>query len=350
VRNGMLLPTVVLAAAILALGGCQREEQIEHYVVPRIEMLPAAQVGKKEPVRFLGAILPSKDEVWFLKLVGPEAAVTPLVEPFEKFIKTIRFTDKAEPPVTWDLPADWQQLPGREFRYATIKIKSETETLELVVSKLGKEASSVLDNVNRWRGQIQLEPIGKDKLPDATKSIDVAGVNVTLVNMLGTSGGNAGMPPRFAKDGPQAPPFAKAREQRDAKIDFQLPSGWKELEPKVEFAVKQFEVPKNVTVTITESGGGLPANVNRWRTRLKLPELKGDALLEIIKPLDGEKKAAHVDVENPKEPDQPRILGAFFPGEGRMIWVVKMWGPSDAVGREKANFEAFAKSLRFDGK
>jgi hypothetical protein len=346
----MLLSAAVLAAATLALVGCQREEQVEHYVVPRIETLPAAPVAKKEPVRFLGAILPAKDEVWFLKLVGPEAAVTPLVEPFEKFVKTIRFTDKADPPVTWDLPADWQQLPGREFRYATIKIKAEAESLELVVSKLGKEASSVLDNVNRWRGQIQLEPIGKDKLPDATKTINVAGVSVTLVNMVGTSGGNAGLPPRFAKDGPQAPPFAKAREQHDAKIDFQLPTGWKELEPKVEFAVKQFEVPTNVTVTITESGGGLPANVNRWRTRLKLPELSSKEIVDIIKPLDPDKKAAYVDLENLKAPEQPRILGAFFPGDGRMIWVVKMWGPSEAVAREKANFEAFAKSLRFDGK
>ena len=62
-----------------------------------------------------------------------------------------------------------------------------------------------------------------------------------------------------------------------------------------------------------------------------------------------EKTAAYVDLENPKEPDQARILGAFFPGEARMIWVVKMWGPSEAVGKEKANFEAFAKSLRFNG-
>src|SRR5262245_6164763 len=95
VRNGMLLSTAVLTAATLALVGCKRDEHVEHYVVPRIETLPAAQIAKKEPVRFLGAILPAKDEVWFLKLVGPEAAVTPLAEPFEKFVKTIRFTNKA---------------------------------------------------------------------------------------------------------------------------------------------------------------------------------------------------------------------------------------------------------------
>ena len=82
---------------------------------------------------------------------------------------------------------------------------------------------------------------------------------------------------------------------------------------------------------------------------MKLPELNGKELLAIIKPLDPGATAAYVDLENPKEPDQARILGAFFPGEARMIWVVKMWGPSEAVGREKTNFEAFTKSLRFNG-
>ena len=133
-------------------------------------------------------------------------------------MKTIRFTGKADSPVSWELPADWQQLPGREFRYATIKIKAEPEALELVVSKLGKEAASVLDNVNRWRGQIQLDSIGKDKLDEVTKTIDVAGVRVTLVNMIGTSGGDPGAPPRFAKDAPAAPPpFAKSREKTTPK-------------------------------------------------------------------------------------------------------------------------------------
>src|SRR5437899_2711204 len=108
VRNCWLLPIALLILAPGAFTGCQREEKIEYYVVPRVETMPAVQaVGKKEPVRFLGAILPAKDEVWFLKLVGPEATVTPLAEPFEKFVKTIRFTGKVDSPVSWELPADW---------------------------------------------------------------------------------------------------------------------------------------------------------------------------------------------------------------------------------------------------
>lgn len=44
---------------------------------------------------------------------------------------------------------------------------------------------------------------------------------------------------------------------------------------------------------------------------------------------------------------QVRILGVILPQRDK-TWFVKMIGPPDLVGRQKANFEAFVKSFRLD--
>ncbi len=341
---------LTLLALPLALTGCQREEEIVHYRVPRVESAPAAKIDKSEPVRFLGAILPQKDDVWFLKLLGPEAAVTPLEEPFQNFVKSIRFPEKGDAPITWDLPADWTQIPGNGLRYATIKIKSDAEPLELSVTKLpgeAKEAGSVLANVNRWRGQVGLDPIQDADLPKETKTLDVAGVKATLVNMVGKGGGQA-MPP-FAKAGAGGPKFTAPRAAAEDKLNVDLPAGWTEEKPASSITLKQYVAGKDVRVTITTmggDGGGLALNLNRWRGQIKLPKAGDKELFDLTKFVDlPAGKAIAVDMENSKETGTPRIVGMILLRPDA-TWFLKMTGPSEQVAREKANFETFAKSLR----
>ena len=325
----------------LGVSGCQRDEEIVHYRVPRLETTVRAD-AVKETVRFLGAIVPQNDQLWFFKLVGPDAAVTPLVDPFETLVKSIRFTGKPESPIAWDLPAAWEQHPGVTIErggikistYATIKIKSEPEPLELAVSTAG---GAVLDNVNRWRGQIGLGQLRKEQLSNESKTMDVAGVKATLVNMLGTRSGG--------------PPLAAAKKPPEdaTKIALQIPAGWTEEAPTVAFAIRQFTAGKNTLVTISSVGGGLALNVNRWRGQAKLPPLQGEKLLPLITQLKlAQGDAAYVDIDNPQDPKAPRILGVIIPGDGGPDWVVKMTGSREQVAGEKANFEVFAKSLRFE--
>lgn len=348
----------------LALTGCQKEEEIAHYRVPRVEAFPVAKHEAAPPnkaaiqgkVRFLGAIVPDKDQSWFFKIVGPEAAVTPLAEPFEAFMKTVRVTGK-EPPIAWDMPKGWEQLPGNQFRFATINIKNEDEALELTVSKFG---GAVLDNVNRWRDQIGLKKIEQNQLAGETKTLDVAGVKVTLVNMVG-EGGVAPMAPRFGKklDGPGQPKLPGVAPVKAPSFTVQAPAGWMEQIPSSTITAKQYQAAPNVQVTITAlggSGGGLAKNINRWRTeQLKLPVANDQELIGLSKILElGASKALYVDMENPKEAGQPRILAVViaYPDIARpeTTYFLKMMGPSERVAGQQANFEAFAKSFRIEGK
>ena len=54
-------------------------------------------------------------------------------------------------------------------------------------------ANSLLDNVNRWRRQMQLPAITADQLPNETITLSLAGGQATLVNLLGNfAGGGMG--------------------------------------------------------------------------------------------------------------------------------------------------------------
>jgi hypothetical protein len=342
---------MMLFAVLAGLAGCQREDEITAYRVPRLE--PAA--AKAEPVRFLGAIVPDKEESWFFKLVGPEEAVTPQIEPFEKFVKSIRLTGKAEPPIAWELPAGWEQHPGVSLErqgikittFATIKIKHDPEPLELAVSKA---TGTVINNVNRWRGQIGLRPVAQDALAQETKTLDADGVKVTLVNMVGFSGGDVPPPaPGFDANAPPAPKIGGAGKPPDFTV--RMPAGWTEQRPSSSITAKQYDAGKGVQATITilrGNGGGPAANINRWRGQIKLPQASDKELIEASKIIELDAgKALSIDMENPREPSNPRLLGIILLRDD-YSWFFKMTGPGEQVAREKNNFEALAKSLRIE--
>ncbi len=215
-----LRQVTLVAIGCLAILGCSDKPPITSYTVKKPEPLPAmpnphdaglpktlpgqdAAPPTGEPTdRTLAVIVPTTPQGWFFKLTGPEAAVAALEPAFNEFLKTVKF-ENGEP--TWTLPEGWQQQPGNAFRFATIVIPGEAKPLELTVSGLpnsgGDNVAYVLQNVNRWRGQLQLPPIEADTLSSETKTIDVAGSPSTLVNLAGHPAAG-GMQPPFASGAP----------------------------------------------------------------------------------------------------------------------------------------------------
>src|SRR5206468_13040197 len=103
-------PAILAGLIVLAAAGCQ-DEAVRHYKVPRVP---------EPPTRLLGAILPAGEQVWFVKLSGPETAVAPHRDEFEQFVQSIRFPKQAEQPITWTAPTGWRTESGaRDQRYAT---------------------------------------------------------------------------------------------------------------------------------------------------------------------------------------------------------------------------------------
>ena len=84
------------------------------------------------------------------------------------------------------MPAGWQEVPAAQFLLAEYSITGANGTkAEVNVAELSGSGGGVLANVNRWRGQIGLEPVDETGLAKLTTTLDVTGGQATLVDMIG---------------------------------------------------------------------------------------------------------------------------------------------------------------------
>jgi hypothetical protein len=204
-RRGGLVPPYMLLL-LLSLGGCGQRDEIAKYttlkpeiVDPTLQARPASASATSSEQQTLGLIVSVGDVGWFFKLTGDVKGVEPQHEAFLQFATSIKFSAGGEPKPTWTLPEGWKELPGREMRFATIQIAADGKPLELSVIPLPKSGADdqkyVLDNVNRWRQQLNLKPVAAGELSSTTKTLSIDGREATLVSLVGTgSGGMGGAP------------------------------------------------------------------------------------------------------------------------------------------------------------
>jgi hypothetical protein len=318
-------------AATLVLG-CQTDE-IRSYRVP-----------KAEATRLLAAIVPHGDQTWFFKLVGPASEIDGQKEAFDQFIHSVRFTDNAERPIAWTVPQGWQPGPESKIRYATFYLGPQNHPLELTVFHFGGEAGSVLANVNRWRGQIGLRAIQENELGQYSKKLELASGSATLVDMTNRGSGIATAMP--------GPDILSRRAESRPRLQYTTPEGWKEKPDPKGVRIVLFEIADGaVEAGVTLAGGSLRMNVNRWRGQLHLQPVDDQQLQKEVRPIEVAGVSAHyVDLTGPetagKSPE--RILGVILP-RSEQTWFFTMKGPADLVEKQKSAFEAFVKSVRFEG-
>jgi hypothetical protein len=310
-------PAVALVLAVLCFAaGCTEEQPIAESQAPK----------ERPPQRMLVAIIPHGEKTWFFKLLGQEKAVEAAEKEFIGFIESVRFTGKDPRPVTWTLPPGWQEKPGSNQRYATLVLGPKDKPLELTVVPLGAAAGTLLENVNRWRDQMGLGEVDEGGLGKFTRETKVDGKPVTLVDILSEE------PP---------PP-----EEDDVDVTYTVPRGWRRSDRRVRFSVAVFDAGE-ASVTISAFGGpvgGLIPNINRWREQIGLEPAEEEEVKKSLVPteVDGAAGVA-VDLSGP----QGRLLGVVV-RRGGETWFFKMNGPADAVEKEKAAFETFMKSVRFE--
>jgi hypothetical protein len=138
---------------------------------------------------------------------------------------------------------------------------------------------------------------------------------------------------------------------------FKAPKGWEALErDKLGITAARFrsgEGEKEVVVTLTKLtgvGGGLVANVNRWRGQVGLEPLDENDALEELRPMKVDGLPGHIlDVTGPKVEGKvtQRVVVVVVP-KGEETWYVRMGGPAGPVAEQKAAFDEFVKSIRFE--
>src|SRR5207245_2934419 len=165
------------------------------------------------------------------------------------------------------------------------------------------------------------------KLGEVAKTIEIDGNKATHVDMLGAAApGGGGMKPPMAKRTPNP--------ERSAKpITYDVPAGWQEIPDRAGLGRTVFKIDdgdKAAEASITPlggQGGGMLANVNRWRDQIGLDRIAEDQVQKEATEIEvGGKKASYVDLSGPESPKRLRILGVSVIG-AEQSWFFKLKGP-----------------------
>ncbi|MEK6543815.1 MAG: hypothetical protein AABZ44_05215 [Elusimicrobiota bacterium] len=91
----------------------------------------------------------------------------------------------------WDKPSSWQEKPGDGMRLATFVIPVEgKQKVEMAVVVLAGSAGGDLANVNRWRGQLGVEPVSQADLDKQAVKVDSKAGKVLTVQIMGGAAGH----------------------------------------------------------------------------------------------------------------------------------------------------------------
>jgi hypothetical protein len=336
----------VCLCLLLVLGGCGQREEIRRYRVPRAAESPRPQPKSSAPTRMLAAIVPHKDQAWFFKLTGAPDAAAAKAEEFETFLKTVKFSDGDNAKPTWQLPDGWRQERASGMRFATIRIDSADDELEMSVSALPRGSDDLekhyLDNINRWRGQIQLPPISREQLDDETTKLELPEKHTAVVvNMVG---GSASLPAAT-----QEPPA----DASGSGLKYDVPEGWKPGKSgglrKAAFEVQADDQHVEITVIdLAEAAGEVLPNVNRWRGQVKLGETTDAELKQEARSIEvGGVRGTYVELIGPESASPRQTILGVIAIHGGKSWFIKLQGDTELAAREKGRFEEFVKSVRF---
>ncbi|MGL6097594.1 MAG: hypothetical protein ACRC7O_17570 [Fimbriiglobus sp.] len=184
--------------------GCAPAENIRTYTVPKatapavekptLPGMPAPVAGG--PVRLLGAIVPVGGSSRFVKFSGPDARITPHESAFDGFVKSLTVPAAANGELGFTPPAGATQVAGKMMRQTTFQFGPPGETVDLYISD--PFGGSLLENVNRWRGEAGLDPVTEAELPTVTSELNLGGTKAFKVDFRGPGGKGGMMTPPFA--------------------------------------------------------------------------------------------------------------------------------------------------------
>lgn len=179
-------------------------------VLVEIEGLAAGADPLKDG-RMLGVIVDKGSDGWFFKMRGNDTITAAQKTAFIEWVKSVKPADPAKVPmhgtkpgegitppsaspdapagdgsVTWQLPDGWTVVNGSSARYATIAVTAADGSKgELAVTHFPGDVGGDLANVNRWRGQIGLEPIDEAALAPLVSKLTAGSKALSVIDATG---------------------------------------------------------------------------------------------------------------------------------------------------------------------
>ena len=289
-------------------------------------------------------------------------------------------------------PPNWEPQPLSQMRQASFLVKGDNGAVaDVSFVSLGSAAGNVLENVNRWLGQLGQPPITEQKLGEMAQRLHTSLGDVTIVDLAGlpdnadpardgrivaamvtTANGTLFFKMRGNADLTEAqkgdfikwvaavcdsqtqtgsPQMAAAPAEATSvpQVKWTTPEGWSEVPPSA-MRYASFSAPAEdggkvdiSIVTFPGDGGSDADNINRWRGQMGLAPADANAVTSQVAALKtGDTTFSTIDIAG----DKTRTIAAWTRRDGR-VWFFKATGPTAAIEKEKPNFVKFVESVRF---
>ena len=364
--SGLIIRGVSLIVLFAALAGCGRND-VKVYQVSKDS--DASQPPAQEPA-------------------------TPAAAPMGQ-MPPIAAANNAQPQLGFVLPPGWQQIAPSEMRVASFAVTNAAgPAADVGIIPLPSTGENELALINMWRDQVQLPAtnsaeagtvsVGSDpgkffEFASTAPIIDGKFRQRILVAML-TRGAtswffkmtgedafvtsqkevflqflksisfDAAAPAPVAADSP-----APADNNNSNSSIWTVPAGWQSL-PGSQFLLAQFLIQDGSTraeVNISElagEGGGLLANVNRWRRQLGLTEVTQEEdfskMVDSLTVPGGQAQVVDMSGTNAKTGQPTRLVGVVLPQAGQ-TWFYKLMGDPKLVEAQKDTFLKFIRSAKY---
>jgi hypothetical protein len=175
----------------------------------------------KPASRIIGAWLEQPDRVWFFKMMGPVDVVEAQKDAFSGFLKSVApgsgpqgaprvetggarpaantndlphasfavvpAADGDAPALRWQAPPDWKPKAASAMRKGSYSVGRGGEEVDISITAFPGDVGGLAANVNRWRGQVGLQPVDESALGTVTEAFDANGVHFTVVDCAGTA-------------------------------------------------------------------------------------------------------------------------------------------------------------------
>ena len=359
--RGGVIAVIISVVTVTVLGGCEKNSEIKVY---RVSKAPLEQSA------------PQQQDAMPTNTAAPRmpGGLAPA----------------AETAVT--TPPNWESQPLSQMRQASFLVKGDNGAVaDVSFVSLGSAAGNVLENVNRWLGQLGQPPITEQKLGEMAQRLHTSLGDMTIVDLAGLPDnadpsrdgriiaamlttanstlffkmrGNADLAEAQKADfikwvaavcdaqtqtGSSQVAAAPQQTTTTPTIKWTTPEGWTEVPPS-SMRYASFNAAAEdggkidiSVVTFPGDGGSDTDNINRWRGQIGLAPVDANAVTSQVAPLKtGDTTFSTTDIAGNKT----RTIAAWTRRDGR-VWFFKATGPTAAVEKEKPNFVKFIESIRF---
>ena len=308
----------------------------------------------------------------------------------------------------YQTPAGWTEEAPNSVRVASFKINRNGQQADVSIVPLSGMAGGDVANVNRWRGQIGLEPAADDDLRKAAQQIEIAGESAELYDVAGKNPADGkptrilgaiqhrgdvawffkmtgddelvksekpalieflktlkfeapdpnALPPSHPPIGGMSMPGMAASNgpiSREGQPAWQVPANWKEVSGG-QFLIAKFlitgDANAQAAVNVSSSagdGGGFANNVNRWRKQLGLAEESESQINQSAKAIpvsSGQAKLIELSGTDARSGQSAKLVGAMVSQPGQ-TWFYKLMGDAKLVTAEQDAFVKFVQSAKY---